>query len=135
VSPRRVLVIVDRPGAAEIDEALRAAVGLTLRGDRVRVVMAGGDGGPGAARARATLALFGHTVEPAGAAPIAVDGDVIEVWGRPGSAPAVTGDALHLVRPGRPGPLAAPGSVLHLGALTDDELLDRILATPAVAVW
>ena len=60
-------------------EALRAAVGLTLRGDRVALVLlAPPPRTEAVARALATLATLGHQVA---APPEALrDADVIEVW-------------------------------------------------------
>jgi hypothetical protein len=74
---KTVVVIVADPARAP--EALRAAVGLTLRGDRVAVVPpAAWPDDPRVLRALATLRGLGHDV----AAPAAVaDGaDAVEVW-------------------------------------------------------
>lgn len=60
-------------------EALRAALGLTLRGAVVRVVVDEPLLSPLAERAAATLRAFGHTV----GAPLAdalADADAVEVW-------------------------------------------------------
>ncbi|HEU0036906.1 MAG TPA: hypothetical protein VFQ53_40125 [Kofleriaceae bacterium] len=63
-------------------EALRAALGLTLRGARVEVIVDGPLLTPQAERAAATLASFGHVV---GAGPDALEraldrADAVEVW-------------------------------------------------------
>jgi len=75
-----VVVATDRPARAR--EALRAAVGLTLRGDAVHVVLAvpppGDD--PAIARALATLRELGHRVSSGDAAAIARRADAVEVW-------------------------------------------------------
>lgn len=62
---KRIAVIVRAADPDRVAEALRAAVGLGLRGDRVHVVLAGGAPGAGAARALATLRLLGHEVDHA----------------------------------------------------------------------
>lgn len=147
------------PGpAAAVAEALRAAVGLTLRGDRVEVAiaaealdLAGTDG----ARAAATLALFGHPVRvvgPAGdddARP-ALAADIVELWAHAHAlAPTLTPGPrrrLHLVRPGHVLSTAITDDdrVLHLPtpatpAATDpdvhDRLLAAILAADVALVW
>jgi hypothetical protein len=75
---KEVVVIIQTSEAARVREALRAAVGLGLRGDRVRVVGRLNRDDPWIARALATLAELGHEVEP-GPADVAT-ADVVEVW-------------------------------------------------------
>jgi hypothetical protein len=78
---KQIAVIVRSTDRARVAEALRAAVGLTLRGDRVLAVLADGaaEADP---RAVATLTSFGYTVARGDAAiAAAVAGaDAIEVW-------------------------------------------------------
>lgn len=62
-------------------EALRAALGLTLRGARVEVVVEHPLQSALAERAAATLATFGHSILEAGELGAAIDGaDAVEVW-------------------------------------------------------
>ncbi|MBS1121182.1 MAG: bifunctional 5,10-methylene-tetrahydrofolate dehydrogenase:5,10-methylene-tetrahydrofolate [Deltaproteobacteria bacterium] len=70
-------------------EALRAALGLTLRGAHVEVFIDGPLLTPLAERAAATLRSFGHTVSSPPASPGTIGGelgpalaraDVVEVW-------------------------------------------------------
>jgi hypothetical protein len=88
--PRRLIVVVvatsDVPRARE---ALRAAVGLSLRGDRIHVVVPAfatgvGRGGTPAQLAIATLAELGHRVtapaEPDEVAEAVRAADAVEVW-------------------------------------------------------
>jgi len=60
-------------------EALRAALGLTLRGARVEVVVDGQLLTPLAERAAATLRSFGHQVGSE-LAPALARADAVEVW-------------------------------------------------------
>ncbi|MBK9031801.1 MAG: hypothetical protein IPL61_10830 [Myxococcales bacterium] len=137
----RVAIVIDHGDPRAVAEAWRAAVGVSLRGARVAVATRAGsaDGGAEAARARATLALFGHEVD---ADPDDVGADIYEQWcddevraRRPSgrSAPVV-----HLVRPGRvAGAVAAGDRVLELGAPADVDfaaVLAAALAVP-VRVW
>ncbi len=154
--PRTIGVVIGPGPVAAVAEGLRAAVGLTLRGDRVELaiaaealVAAGADG----ARAAATLALFDHSVrvvgrDADGASP-ALAADVVELWADAHAfASALTRGPcrrLHLLRPGHE--LASPGpadQVLHLPspaarAATEpdvhDRLLDAILAADVALVW
>lgn len=141
-SRRTIGVVIGRGPPAVVAEALRAAVGLTLRGDRVALVIDGAAlaaAGVEGARAAATLRLFEHGVRVvedgdgaggAGSDPVARDelvtADVLELWAGPtarGLALGADGRAwLHLVRPGRSGPAAAAtdgGRVLHLPSPAD----------------
>jgi len=82
---KTIAVIVRSAEPARVAEALRGAVGLTLRGDAVRVALAGGAAAanhPAIARAVATLTSFGHPVA-AGDAAVAealLAADAVEVW-------------------------------------------------------
>jgi hypothetical protein len=81
---RRTLVVVESQRAERVEEALRAALGLTLRGAAVEVWLpADRPLSATARRAAAVLASFGHRVGPV-AADEARDGllaaDAIEVW-------------------------------------------------------
>lgn len=138
---RRVTLVVGAADAA--DEALRAAVGLTLRGDAITVIVdpAADATDPEAMRARATLAAFGHTIAGPAALSGALDAEAVEVWGAwhhedPEPVSPRTRVVLHVVRPGRrPAGVAPEDRVVHLDALDDDQLLDHVLAAGSVAVW
>ncbi len=79
-------MIVRTGELGRIGEALRAAVGLTLRGDRVALVL--GDAArrlgaePRVTRALGTLEMLGHTIARGDAAigRVVADADAIEVW-------------------------------------------------------
>lgn len=91
---KRIAVIVRAGQTGRVVEALRAAVGLGLRGDRIEAVLTAPAlpalVDPRAARAVATLAELGHAVVGAepdgpGAGPDAVAAavrraDAVEVW-------------------------------------------------------
>lgn len=89
---KRIAVIVRATRPDRVAEALRAAVGLSLRGDRVHVVLAAAarsacEAEPHraqAARALATLRMLGHDVIDAADAGAEADAvrsaDAIEVW-------------------------------------------------------
>lgn len=136
-----IAIVIDHRDPATVAEAWRAAVGVSLRGAQVIVAVRAGsaDGGPGAARARATLAMFGHTVD---ADPDRVVADVIEHWydGAPAAGAALPArpPVVHLVRAGRAVGAVAPGDrVLQLEPPDDahlDRVLDAIAAAPA-RVW
>lgn len=131
---KRVAIVVGEGAPESASEAMRAAVGLTLRGDAITVVSSVAI----EARARATLEMFGHRVVGMEGLAEALDADAIEVWGAvPRSeAPVRTRTLLHLVREGRQAAAVAPGEqVVHLDGLDDDQLLDLVLAAGAVAVW
>ena len=75
----RILVVAQSADPHRQAEALRAALGLTLRGAAVEVALAGPLLSPLARRAAETLASFGH--------PVGVDlaealarADAVEVW-------------------------------------------------------
>lgn len=141
MTTRRITIVCE--GAADAGaaaaEALRAAVGLTLRGDAITVVQGAPVEGPEPKRARATLEMFGHRIVGMEALAGALDADVIEIWGpvrAAATADVRARDVLHLVRPGRRAAAVAPGErVVHLDGLDDDQLLDLVLAAGAVAVW
>ena len=86
---KRIAVIVRTADPDRVAEALRAAVGLGLRGDRVHVVLTAGAGDvrdhAQAARALATLRMLGHDVvhadgnDPAEAEAVRA-ADAVEVW-------------------------------------------------------
>ncbi|MBL8625207.1 MAG: hypothetical protein JNK64_28105 [Myxococcales bacterium] len=136
-----IAIVIDHRDPATVAEAWRAAVGVSLRGARVIVAVRPGsaDGGAGAARARATLALFGHAVD---GDPDRVEADVVEHWYDGAPAPAASlaprPPVVHLVRAGRAAGAVAPGDrVLQLGAPADvdyDRVLDAIAAAPP-RVW
>ena len=138
---RRIAIVIDHGDPATVAEAWRAAVGVSLRGARIAVAPRPGaaEGGADAARARATLALFGHEVA---ADPDDVTADVYQRWcdgvARPGHASARREPVVHLVRPGRAVGAVAPGDrVVELSAPADVDfaaVLAAVLALPA-AVW
>ena len=73
-----IAVVVQTRDPHRQAEALRAALGLTLRGARVEVVVEGALLTPLAERAAATLRSFGH---PVGADRGVLDrADAVEVW-------------------------------------------------------
>jgi hypothetical protein len=74
-----ILVITRTRDPHRQAEALRAALGLTLRGARVEVVLEGPLRTPLAERAAATLQAFGHAIGADLAAALA-RADVVEVW-------------------------------------------------------
>lgn len=79
----RILVIATSRDPHRQSEALRAALGLTLRGASVEVALAEPPLTPLAERAAATLRSFGHAVEPYAddALPAALArADRVEVW-------------------------------------------------------
>jgi hypothetical protein len=82
---KRIAVIVRTTNSDRVAEALRAAVGLGLRGDRVHVVLTAGavhDHAP-ATRALATLRMLGHDVDdadPDAEARAVRAADAVEVW-------------------------------------------------------
>ena len=146
MSARRITVLVGAVDGDTRDEAFRAALGLSLRGGRVHVIITDLHAtlGPEAQRARAVLAMMGHVVDQPGAPAAAVrDADVVEVWGPVGPAPALPlppGATAHVVRPGRRAACPTPGEpVLHLPPALDrddaDRLLDQLLAADRVVVW
>lgn len=86
---KRIAVIVRTADLDRVAEALRAAVGLGLRGDRVHVVLAAGiaHDHAQATRALATLRMLGHEVDTgadgadeAAQAQAVRAADAVEVW-------------------------------------------------------
>lgn len=87
IAPKHIAVAVTTREPARIAEALRAAVGLGLRGDEVTVAFAGSaapsdaSSEPAAAKALATLRALGRRIEgPEGLAEILTRADAVEVW-------------------------------------------------------
>lgn len=77
---RRTVVVIRTRARDRAAEALRAAVGLTLRGDRVDVVRVAplDEADPRVRRCLGTLAALGHGVDaPLGALR---EADAVEVW-------------------------------------------------------
>lgn len=132
-------------------EALRAALGVTLRGAEVEVVLDEPPQTPLAQRAATTLQSFGHSVgsKLADALPGA---DVVEVWTGPETV-SVGGNAtspaapvapakqrtLHLVRNANgalpDGVVAAGDDVVYLEGADHDDLLQRIFTADRVITW
>jgi hypothetical protein len=77
---KRVAVVIKTSNADRAAEALRAAVGLTLRGDRVSVVRVRPlpESDLRVARALGALAALGHEVDASMA--VVHDADAVEVW-------------------------------------------------------
>jgi hypothetical protein len=75
-----ILVIVQTRDPYRQAEALRAALGLTLRGSRVRVIVDAPLATPLAQRAADTLISFGHPVGPGDTASAIRAADAVEVW-------------------------------------------------------
>lgn len=151
---RTIAVIVGAVEEETRDEALRAAVGLTLRNATVQVFLTDLHAplGPAGQRARSVLTMMGHGVDqishdssdPQGdiAATIRLatairSADAIEIWGpvapiRAPGPPAPPGPprpaVTHLVRPGHTPACPAPGEpVLHLPQHLDRDAADRLL--------
>lgn len=74
-----ILIIVQTRDPHRQAEGLRAALGVTLRGGRVEVVVDEPLLTPVAQRSAATLVSFGHVVG-ADLAPALARADVVEVW-------------------------------------------------------
>lgn len=81
---KRIAVIIRAASADRVAEALRAAVGLCLRGDRIEVVLGAGKDHAQVARAIATLRMLGHQVvdtdDDAATARAVRAADAVEVW-------------------------------------------------------
>jgi hypothetical protein len=79
---KQIAVIVATDAPARAREALRAAVGLTLRGDAVRVVLAAEPAAddPDIQRALRVLGELGLSVARGPAAAVAREADAVEVW-------------------------------------------------------
>jgi hypothetical protein len=76
----RILVVAATRDPHRQSEALRAALGLTLRGARVEVAVAEPLLTPLAQRAADTLRSFGHEVGPRDLAAALARADRVEVW-------------------------------------------------------
>ncbi len=75
-----ILVIARTVDSHRQSEALRAALGLTLRGARVEVVISGPLLTPLAERAAATLRSFGYSVHDIDIGEALARADAVEVW-------------------------------------------------------
>lgn len=75
-----ILVISRSSDPHRQSEALRAALGLTLRGAKVEVVVTGPLLTPLAERAAATLRSFGYPVHDVDLAEALARADAVEVW-------------------------------------------------------
>lgn len=76
-----ILVVAHTADPHRQAEALRAALGLTLRGARVEVILAHPPLTPLATRAATTLQSFGHGVATGGDVAAAIRrADAVEVW-------------------------------------------------------
>lgn len=77
---KRVAVLIRTADRERAAEALRAAVGLTLRGDHVAVVRARplDDADPRVRRCLSTLTALGH--DPDAPASVLRTADAVEVW-------------------------------------------------------
>jgi hypothetical protein len=77
---KRIAVVIKTSNADRAAEALRAAVGLTLRGDRVSVIRVRPlpESDARVARALGALAALGHEVDASMA--VVHDADAVEVW-------------------------------------------------------
>lgn len=78
---RRALFLVVARRPARVEEALRAALGASLRGGAVTVWLAAtGARTPLARRALGVLQTFGHAVSEGGGRPALDEADAVEVW-------------------------------------------------------
>jgi hypothetical protein len=75
-----ILVVVRTRDPHRQSEALRAALGLTLRGGTVHVLLDEPPATPLAQRAADTLVSFGHRVGPGDLATAIRTADAVEVW-------------------------------------------------------
>ena len=143
-------------------EALRAALGVTLRGAAVEVVVDEALHTPLAQRAAETLRSFGHGVGPAhDLATTLAHADVVEVWtgaadGRATTATVAVGlprahRILHLVRTAPPAGAVADGDwVVYLeamrlaptgapplppGTIDHDQLVQLTVSADRVVTW
>lgn len=145
---RTIAVVIGAVDTETRDEAMRAALGLTLRNARVHVVVAplGVQLSGEAQRACALLTMMGHPVDNPGVVRAALEAaDAIAIWGsvhpeRPGAPATGSRRTTHLVRPGRRPACPAPGEpVLELPRVLDrddaDRLLDQLLTGGPVAIW
>jgi len=77
---KRIAVVIRTTEQTRVREALRAAVGLSLRGDRVVVRGSASAEDPAVARAIATLRQLGHDVNLNGTLDGVREADAVEVW-------------------------------------------------------
>jgi NAD(P)H-nitrite reductase large subunit len=81
---KTLAVLLRTTDADRAAEAVRAAVGLTLRGDRVVVATGGAPAealaDPRVDKGLATLRLLGHAVTDGDGADVARTADAVEVW-------------------------------------------------------
>ncbi len=79
---KQIAVVLATDDLPRAREALRAAVGLSLRGDAVRVVLAvePARDDPDVQRALSALQEFGHIVSRGNVAAAVRDVDAVEVW-------------------------------------------------------
>lgn len=157
----RTLVISRTSDPHRQAEALRAALGVTLRGAEVEVIVDEPLHTPLAQRAAETLRSFGHVVGPTGdLAGALARADVVEVWTDPPTTPPEVAPpapppqarrALHLVRATPPaGAVAAGDWVVYLeamrlaptgapplpaGPIDHDQLVQLSLAADRVITW
>lgn len=75
-----ILVVVATRDPHRQSEALRAALGLTLRGGKVHVLLDAPPATPLAQRAADTLTSFGYRVGPGDLAAAIRTADAVEVW-------------------------------------------------------
>ena len=75
-----IVVIVQTRDPHRQAEAMRAALGLTLRGSRVQVIVDAALSTPLAQRAADTLISFGHSVGPGDIAAAIRAAHAVEVW-------------------------------------------------------
>ena len=81
---KTVAILIRTTTADRAAEAVRAAIGLTLRGDRVVVATGGAPAAvladPRVARGLATLGVLGHAITADDGAALARTADAVEVW-------------------------------------------------------
>jgi len=154
----KIVVLARALAPQRQSEALRAALGLTLRGATVVTFVEGPLQTPLAERAAATLRSFGHPVAHAIVPADLAAADAIEVWTDEvpepvpelEPVPAATLSTLHLVRSGAH-PRLPPGDwlvdldrrqladrgtpPLPPGPITYDQLVDLIAAARRVVTW
>jgi hypothetical protein len=79
---KRMVVVVAARQTERVREALRAAVGLSLRGDAIEVVLTGAvdQADPQIRRALATIEELGHAVHHGDPSPAIRAAHAVEVW-------------------------------------------------------
>jgi len=120
-----LLVVITARDGERVAEALRAAIGLGLRGDPVETLLVGGPppGDPRVARALGTLERLGRparstTIEEARAA--ATTARAVEVWTDPGSPRRLD--------------LGASGS-MDLRSVDSRRLVEQIFEADVCVLW